>query len=155
MKAIEAGIYTESTKNRLIELENIQTKLENEILIEKKRLLIPKLTRDRISFFLKNLLLENNSKEELQKKILSDFVDAIIIEENSMLISYRFNGENNIVAADFNAIKNASEDVRKRSKWWTIRNDFRTFFAKYDTTSERLFVLCCEPKISCVCSKSA
>ena len=61
-----------------------------------------------------------NSKEELQKKILSDFVDAIIIEENSMLISYRFNGENNIVAADFNAIKNASEDVRKRSKWWRI-----------------------------------
>lgn len=39
--------------------------------------------------------------------------------------------------------------------WWTIRNDFRTFFAKYDTTSERLFVLCYEPKISCVCSKSA
>lgn len=120
LKAIEAGIYTESTKNRLIELENIQTKLENEILIEKKRLLIPKLTKDRISFFLKNLLLENNSKEELQKKILSDFVDAIIIEENSMLISYRFNGENNIVAADFNAIKNASEDVRKRFKWWRI-----------------------------------
>ena len=129
-------------KKTVIELENIQTKLENEILIEKKRLLIPKLTRDRISFFLKNLLLENNSKEELQKKILSDFVDAIIIEGNSMLISYRFNGENNIVAADFNAIKNASEDVRKRSKWWTFRNDIRTFSPRfyYDNEHEKLII---------------
>lgn len=120
LKAIEAGIFTESTKNRLLELENNQTKLENEILIEKKRLSMPKLTKDRISFFLKNLLLEKNSKEELQNKILADFVDAVIIDGNSMLISYRFNSENNIVSADFDAIKNAFNDVRMRSKWWRI-----------------------------------
>lgn len=120
LKAIEAGIFTESTKNRLLELENNQIKLENEILIEKKRLSMPKLTKERISFFLKNLLLEKNSKEELQKKILADFVDAVIIDGNSMLISYRFNSENNIVSVDFDAIKNAFNDVRMRSKWWRI-----------------------------------
>ena len=127
LKAIEAGIFTESTKNRLLELENNQIKLENEILIEKKRLSMPKLTKERISFFLKNLLLEKNSKEELQKKILADFVDAVIIDGNSMLISYRFNSENNIVSADFDAIKNAFNDVRMRSKWWSVSDETRTF----------------------------
>ena len=87
----------------------------------------------------------------MKKRILDDFVDAVVIDGHYAIISYRFNGVDNVSETDFEAmlkvadkIKNTPEKVRKCSEWWSIRNDSRTFspLYYYDTKSERLFVCC-------------
>ena len=151
LKAIEAGIYTATTKDRLLQLEDQQAKLEAEILFEQRRLAAPKFTKDRVVFFLQSLLSGELNEYEMKKRILDDFVDAVVIDGHYAIISYRFNGVDNVSETDFEAmlkvadkIKNTPEKVRKCSEWWSIRNDSRTFspLYYYDTKSERLFVCC-------------
>lgn len=151
LKAIEAGIYTATTKDRLLQLEDQQAKLEAEILFEQRRLAAPKFTKDRVVFFLQSLLSGELNEYEMKKRILDDFVDAVVIDGHYAIISYRFNGVDNVSETDFEAmlkvadkIQNTPEEVRKCSEWWSIRNDSRTFapLYYYDTKSERLFVCC-------------
>ena len=93
LKAIEAGIYTPTTKERLLQLEDQQTKLESEIRFEERRLAAPKFSKDRVIFYLKTLASGNFDSEKLRKKILDEFVDAVVIQDKVMVISYRFNGD--------------------------------------------------------------
>lgn len=67
---------------------------------------------------------ENLSKADYQKQILSSFVDSVIINEKSMIIAYKYSGENDItevVLPDFMTLKNSfGLSVRMSSKWWRI-----------------------------------
>ena len=107
--AIEKGIFTDTTKQRLLELEDQQAKLETEIQFEQSRLKAPKLTKDRVIFFLKSLTENCNDNEELKSKLLSEFVDAVVMdnENQKIIISCRFNGNNDTIETDFSALKNA------------------------------------------------
>ena len=82
IKAIEMGIITDSTRKKLIELENEQKELENKIVIEKSRdkLLI---TKEDISTFFKTAL--ENKIDILIDRIIKEIIlydDKIIIHCN-------------------------------------------------------------------------
>ena len=145
LTAIENGIYTETTKQRLLELEDQQFKLESEIKFEKCRLNAPKLSKERVIFFLKSLTANCEDNELLKKQILSDFVDAVVMDNKNekMIISCRFNGDD-VFEADFKALKNAIglfDCVSNGGAFDTISELFANKYF-YDVSAQKLFVLC-------------
>lgn len=146
LSAIENGIYTETTKSRLLELEDQQFKLESEIKFEQSRLNSPKLTKERVIFFLKSLTETCNDHDELKKHILSTFLDAVVIDNKNkkMIISCRFNGTEDVHEADFTALKNAVnlfDCVSNGGAFETISELFGSKYF-YDTSAQKLFILC-------------
>ena len=146
LSAIENGIYTDSTKYRLLELEDQQFKLESELKFEQSRLNAPKLSKERVIFFLKSLTETCEDHDELKKQILSTFVDAVVMdnENKKMIISCRFNGDGDVIESDFSALKNAIglfDCVSNGGAFETVSELFGSKFY-YDVSAQKLFVLC-------------
>lgn len=120
MNAIEKGIITDTTKDRLIELESRQAKLEAQIKIEKRRLKAPKILRDKILYFLEKFK-NGDANSELYRKTLIDlFVNGVIVNPETITIAYNYCGENDIIDVDLETLKNSSDSVRMSLLNWRI-----------------------------------
>lgn len=64
MKAIEQGIITDTTKDRLLELEARQAQLENEVKIENLKITAPKVQKEQVIFWLEQFR-EGDVKEHM------------------------------------------------------------------------------------------
>lgn len=120
LKAIENGIYTETTKTRLLELEERQVQLETQLRAEELKIKAPNITKERLIYFLSQFANGDVTDEEHQKGILDSFVNSVIIDGDKMIIAYNFTGENDVIEVDFKEIKNSFDSVRMSSKWWRI-----------------------------------
>jgi hypothetical protein len=88
MKAIEEGIITPTTKERLEELEkdknDISTKLDLAILMH------PVLTREQISYYVYRFRCLNYSKFEDRKILVDTFLNSIYIYDDRMVITFNY-----------------------------------------------------------------
>lgn len=97
MCAIEQGIFTSTTKGRLLALEDDKQNIELEI--SKERLKHRDITQEDIDRFFKDLkiMVKENSKDlNLRKSIIDMFVDAVFLYDDYIDIlysGYRQNGE--------------------------------------------------------------
>lgn len=88
MRAIEAGIITETTRSRLEELEDTKRDLETEII--KEKVARPTIEREQVIFFLEKFRGGNVDDKEYQRKIIDTFVHKVILYDDKITITYNY-----------------------------------------------------------------
>lgn len=88
MNAIEQGIITETTKERLMDAEERKKSLL--VAIAKEEIKKPVLTKDKIKFFLDEMRDRIYSSSERIAVILQTFVNAVYLYDDKIVITYNF-----------------------------------------------------------------
>ena len=108
LNAIEQGIITPSTKQRLEELE--QQKGELSVQIMKEEMSKPVLTREQILFWFHRLRKLNIEKLEHRRKLIDTFINAIYLDDDKMVITFNFkDGSKTITFAEIEAAEKGSD----------------------------------------------
>ena len=88
LSAIERGIFTPSTKQRLEELED--QKKEFEIEVAKENITRPTLDRDQIKFWFHRFRKVDASKPENRRRLVVSFVNSIILYDDRIEFYFNF-----------------------------------------------------------------
>lgn len=91
IKAIEAGIITESTKDRLNELEEQRARLKEDALIQSSR---HKATREEIIFWLESLRDGDVEDKAYQTRLIDTFIKAIYLYDDKLKIVFSYTKDN-------------------------------------------------------------
>ena len=90
LAAIQAGIITPSTKERLMALEAQKAELEESIL--KEQIQHPALTREQISFFLYQFRTINTNDEDERQRLIDCFVNAVFVFDDKIILTFNYKG---------------------------------------------------------------
>ena len=102
ISAIEQGIIAESTKTRLIQLEENKKELQNCILQEKLKK--PFLTREQIRFGIEKYKKLDLSTQEGKQRLIDGFINAIYLYDDRIIFTYNFkDGSETVTLAEFEA----------------------------------------------------
>ncbi|MEG0999242.1 MAG: recombinase family protein, partial [Clostridiales bacterium] len=93
MKAMEQGIITSTTKDRLLELEAAKRELETNIAMDE--MARPLIGYDHIVYFLESFKNGDIEDKVYCQKIIDVFVNAIYLYEDKITITYNYSGDNN------------------------------------------------------------
>ena len=105
LNAIQNGLFTPSTKERLESLE--AEKAELEIQIEKERLAKPKISAEFMTFWLHRFRKLDVTQKSHRQMLIDTFVNAIYVYDDKLLLTYNFKeGTDTISLAD---VKNAAK----------------------------------------------
>ena len=96
IRAIEAGILTEETKNRMDELTQQKADLKASI-ADRQLSQRFHIQRDHIWFFLNDLRKADASDIEIQKRLLQTFVNAVFVYDDHLKLTFNFSGDKNTV----------------------------------------------------------
>ena len=119
LKAIEQGIFTASTKERLEELE--KEKGEISIQIMKEEMSKPQLTKEQILFWFHKLRNLDTAKLEHRRKLIDTFINAIYLYDDKIVITFNFkDGSKTITFAEI-------EEAEKGSDFTDFGAPFRVF----------------------------
>lgn len=88
LNAIQAGIFTPSTKQRLDELEEAKSQLEVSILQEEMQK--PMLTREQIAFFIYRFRKFDTTKREQRQRLIDSFVNAVYLYEDKVVMTFNY-----------------------------------------------------------------
>ena len=88
LNAIQQGILTRSTKERLEELEAARDDLENKIACEK--LAKPRISEEFITFWLHRFRKLDVTQKSHRKMLIDTFVNAIFLYDDKMEITYNY-----------------------------------------------------------------
>ncbi len=108
MKAIEAGIITDSTKDRLLELEGQLSELT--VLIAKEEIQLPPLTHDHILFWLEQFRDGDIADPAFVEKLCDVFVHDVICYNEKVVIIYNFSDANNNHSVRFTDVLGCSDE---------------------------------------------
>lgn len=107
MRAIEMGIITKNTKERLEELETSESLIQDQIAIEKVGLF--EYDREEVVFWLKRIRKGDAKDKDFQKQIIDDFIRAVYLYDNHFKITVDFTGKE--VSYDFPLTTDEAESV--------------------------------------------
>ena len=107
MKAIEAGIITETTGARLRELEAEREDLKIEI--EKEKIARPVISREQVIYFLERFKGGDVDDKEYQRQIIDMFVNKVFLYDDKIIITYNYSGDNNEITAEI--VEEAAEEA--------------------------------------------
>jgi len=108
LSAIEQGIITASTKQRLQDLE--QQKSELSVQIMKEEMSKPKLTKEQVLFWFHRLRKLDINKLEHRRKLIDTFINAIYLDDDKMVITFNFkDGSKTITFAEIEAAEKGSD----------------------------------------------
>ncbi len=110
LNAIQQGILTPSTKQRLDELEQQKNDLEIAILKEEKQ--STALTREQILFWLHKFRGIDTTDKEQRQRLVDCFVNAIYLYDDKMVLTFNFNDESKHIS--FDDIKSSDLDALGR-----------------------------------------
>lgn len=88
LNAIQAGIFTPSTKQRLDELEETKSKLEVSILQEEMQK--PMLTREQVAFFIYRFREFDVANQEQRQRLIDSFVNAVYLYEDKVVLTFNY-----------------------------------------------------------------
>ena len=88
IKAIEAGIITESTKQRLEELEADKAATEREI--TQARIESPIVSREQIYFFLMQFRKTDITDEQERQRLIDCFVNAVYVYDDRIVLTFNY-----------------------------------------------------------------
>lgn len=94
MNAIEQGIITPSTKQRLFEAEERKQALQ--LSIAKEEIKRPPLTKEQIEFFLYEMKNKIYNSDEQMSIIIDAFVNAVYVYDDKIVITYNFKEGQNL-----------------------------------------------------------
>ena len=99
MKAIEAGIITKATTERMMELENERVELEDAIAIEKIK--EPEIERDQVVFFLEKFRDGDLNDPAFRLRLVEAFVSSVYLWDDGRIdINYNYTGQGSKVSLD-------------------------------------------------------
>ena len=118
LAAIEQGIVTKSTKERLISLETQKEELENKILLEKARQIKP-LEVDKVKAFLTYFARKKYENGQEKNEFFNSFINRVVLYDDKILIFY--NTDTNHPAAikrkdTDDLLAGIGEKIEKKSK---------------------------------------
>ena len=127
MKAIEAGIITETTKQRLEELEAQRAEIENNIAVE--RIKSPVLSREQIEFFLAQFRKTDVNDEQARQRLIDCFVNAVYVYDDRIVFAFNYkDGTATVSLDDIDGSDLQGEAPPKSSGNCPKTDDFRNFF---------------------------
>lgn len=126
LKAIEQGIITDTTKDRLVELEIRQAQLESQRKIEHAKLNAPKSTKQKIIYWLEKFRDGDINDPAYRKSIVDLFIYGAVVTPDVITIAYNYSGDKDLLDVDLNELKNSSDSVRMSLLNWSLRNNIRT-----------------------------
>ena len=88
LNAIQAGILTASTKERLEQLEDQRDKLKVEIL--QRRMERPKYTKEEIVRWIGRYKFGNIDDKDYQKEIIDTFLNSIYVYDDRLVFTYNY-----------------------------------------------------------------
>lgn len=113
MKAIEAGIITATTKERLMELEAELSRIDDSIALEKASLV--RLDRDEVIYTLERFCHGDSSDRDYRRKIIDAFVAMVCLWDDRIRIGFNWSAPLNEIdvklvseAEDFVVVDNGS-----------------------------------------------
>lgn len=108
LAAIEQGIFTQSTKQRLEELES--KKKDIEIEIAKESIRRPLLNEDQVRFWFERLRNLNINELSHRKRLINTFLNSVFVYDDKLLINCNYPNTSTIVRfSDINATLNGSD----------------------------------------------
>ena len=111
LNAIQSGILTESTKERLEELE--QSKKDTEIAILQEKIESPTLTKEQIEYWICQWRKVDPCDEKSRQNLIDTFVNAVYHYDGELLIIFNHkDGEKTITLEEANASRSASKKGR-------------------------------------------
>ena len=121
LNAIQQGILTPSTKQRMEELE--QQKSELSVQIMKEEMTKPSLTKDQIVFWLYRFRKLNTDKLEHRRRLIDSFVNAIFLYDDRITFTFNYKDgsktitftelEKSGLGSDINALAAPSKGYKK------------------------------------------
>lgn len=115
VSAIEQGIVTSSTKERLVELEEEQRRLEVTIAVERAALVdVP---REHVEFWLESFRDGDVTDKRYQAKLISSFVRAVYIYDNELRIACNYAGKADNVVISLDDMDGVDDDVMAESSY--------------------------------------
>ena len=90
MKAIEAGIITTSTKQRLMELESEVSRIQDAITLEEASL--THIDREFVVWWLKEFKKGDRSDKEFQRRVIDTFIAAVYLWDDHIRIAFNYSG---------------------------------------------------------------
>lgn len=90
MKAIEAGIITDTTKQRLLELEAAQVQLAAKIEFEKRN--VVSVSREHLIAWIETFREGNVNDKEYQAKLFDNFLVSVHVYDSDLKITFSFTG---------------------------------------------------------------
>ena len=88
MNAIQQGIFTPSTKQRVEELEETKERLTVSILQEE--LQKPHLSKEQILFFLHRFRAIDTTNEEHRQRLIDSFVNAVYVYDDKIILTFNY-----------------------------------------------------------------
>lgn len=122
LNAIQQGILTASTKDRLEALEKQKEDLK--IAIMQAELQKPKYTKEQIVSWISQFKYGDVNSREYQKRIIDTFVNAIFLFDDYLAITYNFKGGTETITlkdieavygSDLNALSPPKRKIRRKS----------------------------------------
>lgn len=107
LNAIQQGILTSSTKNRLEELEEAKNQLEINIIQEEMEK--PALTKDQIIFWLHRFRNSDISNPDHRQRLVDSFINSVYLYEDRIILTFNYKegsktiSLNDIESSDFSA----------------------------------------------------
>lgn len=137
LKAIEQGIFTPSTKQRLDELE--ARKEEILVNIQTAELQKPKLTREQMTAWFEQFRHGDPTNREFQKRLIDTFVNAVYVFDDKLVLTYNYqHGTQTISLEEIESALSSDFDGAtppRRSKRYIACSDFS--HTKVRTRSDR------------------
>lgn len=93
MAAIEQGIFTATTKDRLLEIEANISNLERRLNVSKA--MSEPIEKERIIFMLEKFKAGDIESKEYQKRLIDTFVKSVYLWDDKIRIDYYYAGKNN------------------------------------------------------------
>lgn len=101
LNAIQQGIFTVSTKQRLDELESTKERLTVSIL--QQELAKPVLTKEQVIFWLHRFRDIDTQKQEHRQRLIDSFVNAVYVFDDKLLLTFNYkDGTQTITLNDIN-----------------------------------------------------
>lgn len=115
LNAIQQGISTPSTKQRLEELEETKERLTVSILQEE--LQKPRLSKEQILFFLHRFRDIDTTKQEHRQRLVDSFVNAVYVYDDKIILTFNYqDGTETITLDDINGSDLEAECPPKRAR---------------------------------------
>lgn len=98
INAIEQGIITASTKQRLSALEEEKARLEQSII--EVKIQNPALSREQITFFLDQFKHTDTTDEEQRQRLIDSFVNAVYVFDDKIVLIFNYKNGTKTISLD-------------------------------------------------------
>ena len=99
IKAMEAGIFNEATKQRMNELDERKAELQESLDAARLRQDLC-LKKEQILFFLHRFAEMDHSDPDCQKRLIKTFVNAVFVYDSKVVLTFNYSGDDRTITVN-------------------------------------------------------